>query len=246
MNAVQVFRAFGPVDAKMIRRDSMLAGMLALPVVMGLAMRFVLPFLAGVISRLIQFDLQPYYPVVLNYIVLMMMPCFAGCLVGLLLLDQRDDRTLTALQVTPLSLKGYLQYRLAVPTFLGFVMTMVAVPLAGLMEMSFGTLLLSSLISAPLAPITALVFAAIAGNKVQGLAVMKVLGAVTDLPIVAFFLPEKWQLVFGLFPTYWPAKVFTMLQHNQPGAWIYALVAMVYQLALIWLLARRFYHQMTH
>lgn len=246
MNALQIFRAFGPIDTRLMRRDSMMVGMLATPLVTGLSMRFIMPFLVGVISRLVNFDLHPYYPVVLNYIVLMMMPCLAGCLVGMLLLDQRDDHTLTALQVTPISLEGYLAYRLALPTILAFLMTMVAVPLAGLVNISFGTLLAAALVSAPLAPIFSLLFAAIAANKVQGLAVMKVLGAVTILPAAAFFLPESWQLLFGLIPTYWPAKVFTLLQSGQAGTGWYIFVGIIYQALLIWFLARRFIHQMTH
>lgn len=242
MNSAQIFRAFGRVDARMVWRDSLLRSSLFLPVVMGLAMRVVVPPVIAAVSRLINFDMQPYAPMTLTYLMLMMMPSFAGMLVGMLLLDQRDDRTLTALQVTPLSLKGYLIYRLAVPTLLGFVMTLIAVPLSGLMTFSIGALLAAALLSAPLA----LVFAGLAANKVQGLAVMKTVGGIVELPIIGFFLPEQWQPLFGVIPTYWPAKVFTLLQNGEPGAWLYALVGVAYQLLLIWLLAQRFHHQMTH
>jgi len=246
MNSAQIFRTFGPVDARMVWRDSLLRSSLFLPVVMGLAMRVVVPPFVETISRLIGFDLQPYAPMTLTYLMLMMMPSFAGMLVGMLLLDQRDDRTLTALQVTPLSLKGYLMYRLAVPTLLGFVMTLIAVPLSGLMTFSVGALLAAALLAAPLAPVFALVFAGLAANKVQGLAVMKTVGGIVELPIIGFFLPERWQPLFGVIPTYWPAKVFTLLQNGEAGAWLYALVGVAYQILLIWLLARRFHHQMTH
>jgi fluoroquinolone transport system permease protein len=39
------------------------------------------------------------------------MPALVGMVIGFLLLDQRDDQTLAALQVTPLTLNGYLIYR---------------------------------------------------------------------------------------------------------------------------------------
>lgn len=40
-----------------------------------------------------------------------------GVVTGFLLLDERDDRTLTALQVTPLPLRAYIFYRVTVPIF---------------------------------------------------------------------------------------------------------------------------------
>ena len=45
----------------------------------------------------------------------LMVAGMVGTVVGFLLLDQRDDQTMTALLVTPLSLGDYLRYRMTLP-----------------------------------------------------------------------------------------------------------------------------------
>ena len=52
-----------------------------------------------------------------------------------LLLDHRDDRTLTALQVTPLTVEGYLAYRIAVPMVVSVPVMMASVAIADLVTM---------------------------------------------------------------------------------------------------------------
>ena len=80
----------------------------------------------------------------------------------------------------------------------------------------------------------------LANNKVQGFAVMKGIGSFLVLPLVAYFVQSKWQLVFGLIPTYWPVKLYWVLDAGEPRAWIYLLVGVIYQLILLAVLLRRF------
>lgn len=94
--------------------------------------------------------------------------------------------------------------------------------------------------AAPLAPLFALYLAAFAQNKVQGFALMKLSGIMLMLPVVAFFVQSPWELAFGVIPTYWMVKVYWMLEGGQPGVWLYALVALLYQSIGIGVLARRF------
>jgi len=61
-----------------------------------------------------------------------MCPITFGVLIGFLLLDEKDDDTLTALQVTPLSTNGYVAYRVAVPIALTIPLMFVIFPLANL------------------------------------------------------------------------------------------------------------------
>ena len=68
---------------------------------------------------------------------------------GFLLLDQRDDQTLTALQVTPLSLNGYLAYRISLPMLISLVTTLLMVPLAGLGQVNIAAHLAAALCAAP-------------------------------------------------------------------------------------------------
>ena len=239
LTPTDVIRALGPIDVKSVRRDSMLRWLVGLPIALALLTRWGVPIVTSWLAERYAFDLRPYYPLVMS-LLLLMVPMLVGCVVGFLLLDQRDDRTLTALQVTPLTIGGYLLYRTAVPMVLSVAMMMVSMALAGLVTMRVIPALLAALQAAPLAPLYALFVGAFAANKVQGFALMKATGVLAWAPLLAYFVTSGWQVAFGIDPLYWPVKVFWMLEAGEPGTWVYYLVGLAYQSALVMLLLRRF------
>ena len=240
MNMIQVFKSLGPIDAKNVRRDSLLNWMMLIPVISALVIRWGLPPLTrGILTRY-GFDLTPYYPVIMSYFFVLMTPLLFGVVIGMLLLDERDDRTLSALQVTPLSLNNYLVYRIATPMVLSILLMFVIYPITNVGILNLSSLLIAAIVAAPIAPIFALALASVAENKVQGFALMKASGALLMPPIFAFFVQSQWEMAFGLFPSYWPIKVYWMLEAGQPGVWLYALIGLAYQGILLTLLLRRF------
>ena len=239
MRASTVVRALGPIDLRNVARDSLLRWVVTLPVVLALVFRWATPIVATRLRNEYDFDLVPYYPLLVTFVMLMS-PMLAGMVIGFLLLDQRDDRTLSALQVTPLSLTGYLIYRMTVPMLAGIAITLVAVPLCGLVRIGPLPLLVTAVAAAPLAPMFALLLGAFAANKVQGFALMKVAGIVNWPPIIAYFVPTPWQWLMGVIPTYWPAKLFWMLEGGQSGYALYFVVGVAYSFGLLALLVRRF------
>jgi fluoroquinolone transport system permease protein len=78
----------------------------------------------------------------------------------------------------------------------------------GLITVPFAPLLPIALLAALEGPIFALLLASLAANKVQGLAVMKGLSLILVAPLVAYFVAEPSQWLFGLAPTFWPIKAF--------------------------------------
>lgn len=240
MNVIQTLRALGPIDVRGVRRDSLLSWMILLPVIGALVLRWGLPLLNERLLEQSAFDLTPYYPALLGYFFVIMTPVVFGTVVGFLLLDEKDDQTLIALQVTPLSLPRYLAYRIAIPVVLAFVMMFVIFPLSGLSALPLTHIAVIGIVAAPLAPLLALYLAAFAQNKVQGFALVKVSGVVLMLPVIAFFVQSPWELAFGIIPTYWLVNVYWKLEAGQPGVWVYALVALIYQSIGIGALARRF------
>lgn len=120
MNLTTIFRSLGPIDLRSIRRDSLTSWMIFLPVLLALVMRWGVPAITTRLMEQYNFDLVQYYPVLLAYFFVGMCPMVFGAVIGFLLLDEKDDRTLTALQVTPLPLNSYILYRVAVPILLTF------------------------------------------------------------------------------------------------------------------------------
>ena len=245
MKAWSAIRSIGPIDLRSVRRDSLLSWMIFMPLFLGFFIRLAVPPLRIRLLELMGFDLAPYYPVVIAYFLVMLTPMVFGMLIGFLLLDERDDDTLQALQVTPLTMNAYLTYRLAVPILLSIAMTFVIFPLAGLVRMPAIELLLVALVAAPMAPLMALFLASFAGNKVEGFALLKAVGGILVLPVVSYFLPANWGLLFGVMPTYWAIKVFWLMQEGQAGALAFAAVGLIYQAFLVAVLMRRF-RQVLH
>jgi fluoroquinolone transport system permease protein len=240
MHPLNVIRAMGPIDAKSVGRDSLLAWMGLLPLFIALLGRAVFPPIIAGMGEAIGIDLMPYYPVMMGYVLLLVTPFMCGMVIGFLLLDQRDDRTLTALQVTPMPLRSYLIYRLAGPMLVSLVMTVVALPLAGLATGGMLPVVAGALVAAPLAPIVALSLASFAQNKVQGFALMKASGIFMWPPIIAYFVPPLWQIPFGLVPTYWAPRVYSVAEAGEAILWLYLVAGLAYQALVIAALLRRF------
>ncbi|MGF1473365.1 MAG: ABC transporter permease [Rubrobacteraceae bacterium] len=233
-------RAFGVNDLKSIFRDSLLIYMLIIPPIMVLAVRLILPWLTGRLAESFGFDLVPYYPMLLSFFFVLQLPLVFGLLVGLLILDERDDDTLTALRVTPISITGYALYRGGAAILLSTLYVILALPLTGLMPLTvLPALIPIALVSGIMAPLFGLVLATFASNKVEGLALMKALGIFLLGPLAAYFIGSNWQLLLGILPTYWPAKAFWVASDG--GNYIpYFLVGAAYNLFLLALLLTRF------
>ena len=239
MRTLRLITGLGPLDAKTVGRDSLLRGMVLLPLLIALLARWVVPEIFARIATMVQIDLRPAYPVIMGYALLLIAPVILGTAVGFVLLDQRDDQTLAALQVTPLPLPAYLVYRLAAPALVSVIMTVLAFPLAGL-GFNSGPVFVAALAAAPLAAVVALALAAFGENKVQGFALMKGANVFFIAPMIAAFIPGNWQWAFGVAPTFWPARLLSAAQAGAPSAWLYLLVGLAYQLLLIVALLRRF------
>lgn len=238
MNVVEIARALGPIDAKSIRRDPLLRWLVFYPLLLAAGIRWGMPIVTAHLETRLGFDLRPYHALLMSFIMLMT-PMLAGIVIGFLLLDQRDDQTLLALQVTPLTLKGYFAYRIAVPTALSFVVTMFMFPVTGLVDLNAWMLAAAAGGVSLLAPLYALFLGSFAGNKIQGFALAKALGILLVPPLIAYFVKMPWQILFGIDPLYWPARFLWTVGAGE-SALKYLLAGIVFQALLLRLLMRRF------
>lgn len=242
---VRTFRSLGPIDARSVQRDPLLRYLPLIPLLVALLARYFLPFLVAKVESAVGVTIQPYYAPIMGYILLILSPILVGAVIGFLLLDQRDDRTMEALQVTPLSPAGYLAYRLAMPSLLSLIITLLALPISGLVSGGMFSLLIAALAAAPLAPLMALAYGSFAQNKVQGFALQKASGVILLPPIAAYFLPAPWHWLLGIFPNYWAGQLFWQPVTAHPLAWLFFIIGLAYQALLARWLLRRF-EQVTH
>jgi fluoroquinolone transport system permease protein len=240
MNAAAVLRSVGAIDVRSIGRDPLLRWLVLLTPAIAVLLRYSLPVIAPAVSRRFALDLLAFSPLIASFLPLTAAG-LTGTVVGFLLLDQRDDGTLPALLVTPLSLQSYLSYRLSALLVASTGLGALMVPLAGIGESTLHQIALCTLTAAPLAPIYALFLASFAANKVQGFALVKALGMIGIPCIVAYFLRGPWSYAFAILPHYWSLKVFWLFDEGQAEVAVWTAVAgIAWQALLLLALVRRF------
>jgi fluoroquinolone transport system permease protein len=238
MRSVAKLTALGRVDARSTWRDPVLMWAVVLPIATGAMLRLLEPAQAH-LGPLLGIDARPLFPLVWTYAFLMMTPLLVGFAVGFLLLDERDDRTLDALLVTPVSARLYLAYRVGAPALAAAAVSVPGVLLAGALAPPPGVAAASLVVAALGAPVLALLLASLARNKVEGFALTKAIGVVSIAPLVAFFAAPPWQHLAGLVPSYWPSRAAWAAARGEPGAAAYLAIGLAYHLALLTVLARR-------
>ena len=239
MRAALPFRALGPIDARSVGRESMLAWLLPLPLVLGVVVRFAWPPLEVALGDQLGTEMAAYRELLASYCFVMLTPLLVGFVTGFLLLDERDDHTFTALLVTPLSLESYLLYRIGAPLLVCTAMSLVALAISGLASVSWPSLIAIQLMAALEGPIIALLLASLADDKVRGFAVMKAMQAVMLVPVVAWFIDPPLQWAAGLIPTYWPLRAYWSAGQPGPGFGIALGAGFAVHLGLLaWLLGR--------
>lgn len=210
----------------------LMAGFLG-PILLILLTRYGFPMTAQWLEASYSFDLTVYRHFA-AILLMVTIPMLLGMMTGLLMLDERDENVISYYAVTPLMKRGYISYRLTLPTILSTLLTTMFILSVGLTgfywEIGFVLVLL-----ALEAPWFALLVAAFSANKVEGLALYKI-GSLLFIvgPIIVFFVPDAWLWVGVWIPTYWPALVFlTGTSGHFFASFIYFSIGFLYHVAML-------------
>lgn len=246
MLMTELVRKLGRNDARLITRDSFLIFMFVFAAIIAVVFRFGLPWLDATLAAnevmpgpVIPIRLAEVFPMLVAYMAFYTGAVLVGTVFGFMLLDERDQNTLKALMVTPVSVRRYALYRTGAPAVLAFVIVllMVAVIDQALLPL-WQTVLLAAGASLA-APIIALFTATFAANKVQGFAYTKFVGISGWFIMIGWFIPTPWQWLCGLFPPFWIAKAYWLALAGSGWWWAVLAVGIVLEIGLIgWLLGR--------
>ncbi len=126
-----------------------------------------------------------------------------GTLLGFALIEEREQGTWLLLRVLPLSSKVVFAYFVASASVLSLVVSFAAAMLYGYPVADWRAFVFMLIASALAAPLVMLALGALAKNKIEGLAVSKIISAAGILPVLLFFGPASWQVVAVWCPLYW-------------------------------------------
>ncbi|UFJ39517.1 ABC transporter permease [Brevibacillus humidisoli] len=226
-------------DLKQISRDALMILVTVAPVLLSLVIGYAVPWIDGTWLVGLPFALGDYDLLSLSFL-LLVSPLMLGVLSGFIILDERDEGILMQLAVTPLSHTRYLLYRMLGPVLVSTVLSFFVMPIAGINPLSLFEMIPIVATMALEAPIIALAMVSFAANKVEGMAVSKVLSLILIAPAVVYFVPSVWQYTAGILPSFWAAKAFFASARGSEDVWFWILCSLCYHLFLVWFLGRRF------
>lgn len=238
---VTALLALGRRDIRGTYRDPLLVMLVIAPIIWTTGVAVLTPRVTKLLSTRDGFDLVPYYPLILTAFLLLTSVIIAAALAAFLVLDEIDAGTLTALRVTPLPLPTLVGYRAATVLFVTTIYVIATLSFSGILEPGLiPTLIPIGLVAGLSAVVTLLLIVTLAGNKIQGIAMVRALGMlIAGLPCLPWFIDSPWSLAFGVLPPYWAAKAFWMASDHSVW-WPYLVGGVIYNSALCWLLYRWF------
>ena len=221
-------------ELKNVVRDPMYLFFSVYPFIFGAAGYFIVDAIA-----------DPIWGSMVSMILIIMTSYVYGAVTGFTLLDDKDDKVLISLKITPISTKMYVFVKLMIGYVFGFIATLIVVFATGfLSDSAIWMIILISAVASLQAPFLALVVNSFADNKVEGFVVMKGTGMTLILPAVAFWLTDWKEFFLVIAPGFWPARMIQMeimpteifqIDYNLPIL-IYFLLGVAYNLLLSTLL----------
>ena len=169
--------AFGRNDIRGTYRDPLLVMIVLAPVIWTTGVAALTPLFTEMLVERYDFDLVPYYPLVLTAFLLLTSIIIVGGLASFLVLDEVDAGTLTALRVTPVPLRTFFAYRAATVIVVTTVYVIATMSFSGILEPGLIPALIPiGLLSGLSAVVCLLLIVTVANNKIQGLAIVRALG----------------------------------------------------------------------
>ncbi len=206
------FKTLLKYQIKSVGRDSVLILLVVYPFLLSIIGKYVIPLIQKA-TLTNNFDLSNYYHVLLVLFVIMT-PFLYGDIAGLMLIDEREDNTLSAISVTPVKIPTYIFAKSSIfiiasictGIFITSFMDLYYVPI-------FSSIIINILASFGV-PFNMLLINLFASNKVEGFTVMKITNIMLILPIIGFYLSEPLRFVFGIIPAYWPSVALAYYHHS--------------------------------
>ncbi len=226
-------------DLYAVMREPFFWLILLSPMLLGVGLRYFLPYLTGQFQN---FDLRDYYPVIIALSILTP-PLYYGIVLALQVLEEKDENVLIAIAVTPIKLRTYLAARIAVYTIISLPQIVIVHQLIGVIEIQLVKLIWVAIAASLNTSLIVMLLAALAKNQLEGMVMGKGLGFIILLPLAMYFVPDYWHLVCGVLPTYWPIIAYYTAVSDTGSDVFFALaivMAVLSQLFAIRMLYSRF------
>lgn len=207
-------------ELKTIYKDVFQIFLLLFPIIIMILGAFVFPY---VFKSIGENEVALRYTTLIVIIMLVSMGTFlVGAMGSFMLLEHKDEHTISTISVTPMGLSKYLRFKIIyiyIFALLNILIILFGIKIFAADEYLIGTvslfenintwhILSYSVVAAIFAPALALFQATYAKNKVEGFAIMKISSMAALIPIIMIFETFKngLQYILGIFPNFWSIK----------------------------------------
>ncbi len=164
-----------------------------------------------------------------------------GALIAFTLLDDKDDKVLMSLKITPVSVRQYVYVKMLVGMVFGFIATLVLILATNFLnDANFFIVIAVAILGAIQVPSVTLIVNSFADNKVEGFVIMKLSGIVLIFPVIGFLVTGWVQYFLGVAPGYWAGRIveLQLLPTEEGSAFVVFLAGVAYNLLATWLLMK--------
>jgi len=220
-------------DFRLVFRDNSLKIFILLPFLTLVFTRYAVPYIAGIYEVL-----QDYIAIILMMATTQGATAF-GFIYSMVLVDEKDTNVAKVYGVLPVSKFWFVVFRLIPPFFLATLTTFALL----LVEPFYGLPVISSFVYSLLVglivPLMILFIGIIAKNKIEAMTWQKLFNLPLLLPILAFFIPASFSLVFAIFPTFWMYQGFNSLIKGGNFS-LFMIIGFTHSILLIVLMIKKF------
>lgn len=196
------------IGLRQISKDGMLLVLIPAPFLVGLFLKLAVPFANQILTDRYAFSLMPWYGLA-DGMLICLTPMFVAMISAFLLLEERDQGVGAFYQVTPAEGLSYLASRIGLPMIWAYLATLIVSIAFTLSSLSLKAILSSALISSFTGIALAMMVVSIAGNRVEGLALSKLMGISFIGLLFAWFVPAPYHWLAAFLPSFWIGRLLT-------------------------------------
>ena len=189
-----------------IGRDGMLFIMLPAPLFIALFLKFVIPFANKILEERLLFSISPWYGLV-DGILICVSPMFVAMISAFLLLEEKDEGIGAFYQITPASGNTYIFARIVLPMIWAFASTIIVSIIFAISTIGIGAIIMASIVSSLFGIALAMMVVSLAENRVEGLAISKLMGVSFLGLILAWIVSSPYQYFVAFLPSFWIGKI---------------------------------------
>jgi fluoroquinolone transport system permease protein len=236
VNPGTAIAAFALADVRALARDPLLRLLLVAPLGLTGVLVLGVPLVEGFVDGAFGMDLTAHRTVLVAFLACVTMPLFLGAMAGLLVLEDRESGVLPAVAVSPAGLRSYFIVRC------GWAGIAATATVAGALLLyggaSAGVVAATSVLGGGYAVVVLLLVGTLAGDRLEGMVVVKALTLPFALALLVGYLAAPWSWLLVVLPSYSP--VVALLDGTSGRSLAPVIGVGVVQLSLwIWLLTHR-------